>query len=247
MKINLLAVCWNEEDIIPYFLRHYTQFCNKIVVFDNESTDNSVKLLKECSLVEVRSFATEGCYVEETLTEIRNTGWKDDRECDWQIVVDMDEFVYHPNLLNILNNAKQYNVITTEGYQMYGNNFIDANTFAGQIYDQIKTGVRFDWYGKSVIFNPQEVKDINFRRGSHKAAPGPNAKDDIRSLGIKLLHYKFLGYDYLIKRGQQLDTRLGHLTEGTFMKIGNFGGNEPYSLHSKKRYKELYSKTKIVI
>ena len=30
MKIWAYAICWNEEKILPYYLRHYEKFCDKI-------------------------------------------------------------------------------------------------------------------------------------------------------------------------------------------------------------------------
>ncbi len=42
MKIDVFTTCYNEQIILPYFLKHYKKFANNITVYDNMSTDNSV-------------------------------------------------------------------------------------------------------------------------------------------------------------------------------------------------------------
>jgi glycosyltransferase involved in cell wall biosynthesis len=46
MKVGLTAPCFNEERFLPYFLRHYSTFCDKIFIFDNCSTDKSKEIIK---------------------------------------------------------------------------------------------------------------------------------------------------------------------------------------------------------
>ena len=38
--ICLLTFFYNEQDMIPYFLKHY-HFVTKIIAYDNDSSDNS--------------------------------------------------------------------------------------------------------------------------------------------------------------------------------------------------------------
>ena len=46
MTITLYTLLYNEEHILPYFLKHYSQYVNKIVVHNNQSTDTSIQILK---------------------------------------------------------------------------------------------------------------------------------------------------------------------------------------------------------
>mgnify|MGYP002639135158 FL=1 len=75
MKIEVFAVCYNEEIILPYFLRHYRQFASNITIFDNMSTDSSVGIMKEAN-VNIIPFDTDGRFEEASLIQIRNNCWK---------------------------------------------------------------------------------------------------------------------------------------------------------------------------
>ena len=59
MKVHLFLLCYNEEVILPYTLRHYKKnFPNaEITIFDNYSTDRSVSIAEEqgCKIVKYDS------------------------------------------------------------------------------------------------------------------------------------------------------------------------------------------------
>ena len=97
MTITVYTFLYNEEDILPYFLKHYSQFVDKIVVYNNMSTDNSIEILKnwkDCE-IEIREFDTNNQYDERTVVEFKNNcGKEGDR--DYVIVWDMEELLYHP-------------------------------------------------------------------------------------------------------------------------------------------------------
>ena len=42
MKLSVYTVCYNEQQLLPFFLRHYTQWASRIVIWDNCSTDASL-------------------------------------------------------------------------------------------------------------------------------------------------------------------------------------------------------------
>jgi glycosyltransferase involved in cell wall biosynthesis len=70
--VTIFTVTYNEELLLPFFIRHYRERfpnCN-IVVYDNESTDNTVKIAKEnnCGVI---TFKTNNQYYESSLMEIR--------------------------------------------------------------------------------------------------------------------------------------------------------------------------------
>lgn len=59
MSIHLYAACWNEERIIPFFLQHYEPLVDRIIIYDDHSTDRSVELLRASPKVEIRPFQRE--------------------------------------------------------------------------------------------------------------------------------------------------------------------------------------------
>ena len=99
MKISLISLCRNEAPLVPYYIDHYENIVDEIIVFDNESTDGCDELLKQCPKVRVISYCTNGYFKEEMLTFIRNYAFRQmGLDADWYIITDFDEFVYHPDL-----------------------------------------------------------------------------------------------------------------------------------------------------
>ncbi len=50
MKIEAFVICKNEELIMPHLLNYYSQFCQKITFYDNESTDNTLNIINNFDL-----------------------------------------------------------------------------------------------------------------------------------------------------------------------------------------------------
>ncbi|MBL4642571.1 MAG: glycosyltransferase family 2 protein, partial [Flavobacteriaceae bacterium] len=46
IDIELFLLCYNEQKMIPHALNYYAKFCSRITIFDNDSTDNSVELIR---------------------------------------------------------------------------------------------------------------------------------------------------------------------------------------------------------
>jgi len=139
MNLSVYAVAFNEEKIMPFFLDYYSQFSSKITIYDNESTDNTVSIVnnyKKCK-TEVISFYSENSMNDYIHRDIKNKCWKDSTD-DYVIVVDCDEFIYHPNLIEFLTTTKKPLYCPT-GYQMVSEKFPEYNKL---ITEQIKTGSR---------------------------------------------------------------------------------------------------------
>lgn len=93
--------------ILPHFLKHY-DFVDRIVVYDNQSDDGSLEILKSAAKVEVRSFDTGGEHHEGKMDDIRREVWRESRgQADFVIVCDADEFLYHPDLPALLDEIKK--------------------------------------------------------------------------------------------------------------------------------------------
>ena len=79
MSIHLYAACWNEERIIPFFLQHYEPLVDRIVIYDDRSTDRSVELLRASPKVEIRPFGRDAeSYLDAHLT-LFETCWRESR------------------------------------------------------------------------------------------------------------------------------------------------------------------------
>ena len=122
MKIVLIAVCKNEEQLLPFFFRHYKDIVDEYVFFDNGSTDGSTDLIRQQANTKLIEFNTFGYYKEETLTFIRNHAYNQLRlDADWFFIVDVDEFLWHPDLRAYLEQCLKDGITMprTAGYNAY--------------------------------------------------------------------------------------------------------------------------------
>lgn len=197
MKIEVYAVCHNEETILPYFIRHYSQFA-KIIIYDNQSTDRSVEILN-ANNIEIHSFDTQQLFREDALINIRNNCWKG-TDADWVIVTDVDEFVYHKNILKLLSETNA-TVFFPRMFNMFS--FVMPTT-TGQLYEEVNMGIEFK--GKMCLFNPKHITSMNYEAGNHIAHPEGNFILDVQS-GIINMHFKNLSPEYVINRNAYLNSR----------------------------------------
>ena len=200
MKIYLISVCYNEKKLAPFFLKHYSPICDKIIIYDNMSTDGTPEILSKDNKVEIIQFDTDGQFNDQKHMEIKNTCWKPYKnECDWMICIDFDEFLYHPDMFNLLSDLKS-KIITVPsvlGFQMFHKDF-DFNTNHEQIYKVVNTGYYDHMFSKRVIFDPSKVTDMRYTIGSHNCKPGGIVNDskDSERQTLFLLHFKHLGIAY---------------------------------------------------
>lgn len=202
--VHVYAVCWNEEKIIPFFLSHYNEFVDHYYIYDNYSDDKSDELLSKQSNISVIKYDTGGTFNDIVHQQIKNTAWKQSRgKADWVIVIDMDELIYHPNLIGFLNSSVD-TVFNPSGFNMVTDKFPQSKL---KITEQIQTGIPDEKYTKMILFNPHRIVDINYMPGAHEAYPeGIIRITKINEL--KLLHYKNLGVDYVLNRIEIYRNRL---------------------------------------
>lgn len=193
--------------MLPYYLRHYDAIADRFFIFDDASTDASLDILAQHPNVEIDHFHKQSDSLVGSANVFNDSIWKQSRnKADWVILCSMDEHLYHPNLPGYLKQCQEAGVtaIPAEGYQMFADSFLDAD---GRLCDLITRGMRYKKMDKLCIFNPDAIEETNFVPGRHKANPTgrvvfPKKRD------LKLLHYKYLGLDYLVKRYAELRTGL---------------------------------------
>ncbi|TDF92343.1 glycosyltransferase family 2 protein [Paenibacillus piri] len=204
MIIHLHALCWNEEKMLPHFFKHYDGLVDAYFIYDNGSSDRSLTLLHSHPKVTVNRFDIEGASLIESALAQFNSVWKRSvGKADWVIVCDIDEHLYHPDLRAYLEAcaASGVTLIVPEGYEMVADAFPD---YGSPLCEQIQTGVRDGVFlDKPQLFNPNAIGEINFAAGRHSASPVGNVIEP-SSKEVKLLHYKYLGFDYLSSRLTQL-------------------------------------------
>ena len=240
-KIHLYSICYNEQVMLPHFIDHYSSFCDKLFIYDNFSTDLSPDICKNNAKVEFLNFETGGEIRDDVYLTIKNNVWKRSRgEADFVIVCDVDEFLYHNNLIEEINELIKNNVtlVKPQGYNMVSELL---PTKENNIIVDFKMGVRSESFDKVIIFNPNKIDEINYQAGSHKCFPVGSIK--YSSTIFKLLHYKYLNLEYLLARYDMFATRLSK-----FNKINKLGIHYSFSKRKiKNEFNHLLSICKNIV
>jgi hypothetical protein len=189
----------NESFLLPYFLRHYEQFAEKIFIFDDASDDDTREIAKANPKVELVEFSSSGIDDLQRAEffsmqyRIQSRG-----KANWVACVDCDEFIYHRDLRASLEYqwARDMKVLVGEGFQMLSSTLPCRN---GQIYDEIKEGILDPVFSKVAFFNPSE--DILFTPGRHGFLINGSSRATWES-GFKFLHYRFLSPDFVVNRSK---------------------------------------------
>lgn len=93
MKITVIVNVFNEELMLPFFLKHYTDEVDEIVaLLDQKSKDDTKELLKANPKVKIVPIKYLRNYNAEVTSAINVIIQKSDS--DWIIPVDVDEFVF---------------------------------------------------------------------------------------------------------------------------------------------------------
>jgi glycosyltransferase involved in cell wall biosynthesis len=210
MTIHIYSIVHNDEYILPYFLRHYETFADKIFIIDDHSNDGTKEIAKAHPKVEFQPFEYNRGMNEDDFNECFEKMYKKHSRgiADWVMIADSDEFIYHPNIKDILINYNKMGVpaLKTLGYMMVSEEKPSKN---GQIYDECKKGVRFRGYDKPVVFNPSI--DVKLGHGRHSITLPEALRASVSDL--KLLHYRYLSLEYFIKRSEHLYERCGYMTD----------------------------------
>jgi hypothetical protein len=226
VNIQVLILAFNEETILPYTLRHYKTFADRITVYDAFSTDNTRNICREYGAV-IQDWKTDGLN-DAVAKHVKNTGWINDFKSDWVICADADELIYFPK--GAQYTLEQYDlqrraVIKPLGFEMFSDTM---PTTSGQIYDEIKMGGRDDkWYGKPILFSPKRLRSIDFSAGAHTCTwvdldgndqRCPSSDADPQTY---LLHYHHIGpIERIAARYDATRARLSKTNETN--KWGNF-------------------------
>jgi len=206
--IYLFACCYNELRMLHFFLEYYSNHVGvtKFFIYDGGSSDGSVELMKkyDVQILEERHETLD----DRLLMNFRNNYYKNYREsCDWVIVCDVDEFLYHPNIKSRLRelSAEGVTLPRVDGYNMISLDWPDPSSDAFLPF-LAPYGISDNQNcAKSLVFNPKI--DINYSIGCHAAHP---AGDVVRSSQVefKNLHYAQIAYSHVILKSNAQKNRL---------------------------------------
>ena len=197
--IHLYTIMWNEAPLLPYFLKHYGRFCDRMFIYDNGSDDGSQAIAKQHPRVELRTIDSGGQLTQETLLAVKDQEWKQSRgRADWVICCDIDELLWHRDLTGFLFACRDrgISIPVPAGIQMVADDFPAGD---GQLYDQVVRGFFDPLFRKYALFDARDIEEIGYTAGCHVANPRGRVKL-LNDPAFKLLHFKFLGLPFLTER-----------------------------------------------
>jgi dTDP-4-dehydrorhamnose 3,5-epimerase-like enzyme len=193
--------------MLPFYLRHYRELGPRFFVFDDSSSDGSAELLAAQADVTLGRFEKDERSFVLAAQRFYNQAWKRSRgEADWVILCNVDEHYYHPDMPAYLLECAERGVtaIPARGFEMVTDRFPEGD---GRLSATIGRGMRNPMLDKLSIFNPNAITETNFLVGRHgHSLEGRVVLAD--PVELRLLHFKYLGLDYLVRRLAELRTGL---------------------------------------
>ena len=197
--ITIYTVTYNESLLIQFMIDHYrTRFPGcRIVVYDNTSTDETVKIALNNSC-EVISFDTNNQYQDRRLMDIKNSCWKE-AKTDWVLMCDLDELLDINEAELKMEENSGTSIIRSEGYDMV--DMEDKLNIAGMKY-----GARDADHDKSCLFNKKFIQEINYGIGCHECSPQGIIAYSKKP--YKLYHYCFINENMTVEKRRAYGARL---------------------------------------
>jgi hypothetical protein len=195
LRIWVYTHCRNERLMMPYFLRHYCSFADRVTVFDDKSSDGTRDIVAAEPRAILRDWPGALGLDDIEFCELFPQLYAEAAgNADWVMWVDADEFIYHPDIRAALGKVGGlYDIVRPSGWSMISEKPPGTQ---GQIYDELKMGINADGaYDKPCVFVPRCAP--NWTVGRHSLSV-PSQELSVPS--IKLLHYRWLGVDYVRER-----------------------------------------------
>ena len=105
----------------------------------------------------------------------------------------------HTSLYACYMKDGEYSVLAPLSFNLLGDDFPEY-TKGKYLHELVKYGFNdYTWYTKSILFDPNKIKEINFGFGAHNSNPTGDVKW-YRPDNLFLIHAKFLGLDYYMYR-----------------------------------------------
>ena len=214
MRVEVFTFCWNEMSILPFAVDYWRKYASHVTVFDNGSNDGSVQyLMAQGDWITVEHFETGDKINDTLLRDIKNQVWKQARgRADLVVVCDLDEMLCAPDIVQSLAMMRRVGgtICRPLWYSLVSD---EVPVFNGQSLHKIRPlAVGLDGIPKPLVFDPNEINEINFEFGAHNCRPEGRVR--WYNGDIYLLHANHnLSLDHKISRYKEMKDRLSDLNK----------------------------------
>ena len=245
MKLAGVTLCYNESEMIKYVMPYWERIgIDKLIVYDNMSSDNSVELLSKYAFVEIRSFDTNGKFCDRTNARLKSNTYLElkNQGYDWIFIGDFDEVVFcpNPNIREELQKIENYDgaFFNRDMVQPFSMEYIKFDE-SKLIHEQMPYFITWHddsrkWGGSKVILiNTKKVDKINYSHGAHMCYFKHN-NDNIKNFGYPFIsfHLKYVDTQRLENISKERHNRIAWRMEVPKC-------SEITKRHLLKRYSEL--------
>lgn len=192
MIVWTFTIAYQEARMAPWWIRHYAQWVDRMVVWLEPSTDGTESILKSCPKVDLRPWGFRGLDDDKFLAKVNSCYYEARGKADFVAFVDMDELLYHPIMPHVLKDAPG-DVLPSTGYALISPDGWPEDDGHSQLYELVKTGVPQPNYDKLLLHRPHiklEHTIGRHRYGKHWPKHNGTVCPDY---GIKLYHCHYIG------------------------------------------------------
>lgn len=219
MKYSTLwiTLCKNEQDIIPFAIQYWRKVADKVIVYDNGSTDNSIELLSKEDFIEVRHFDSNGQndFIQRDVKVNAFNEFKD--IYDIIIITDLDEVFYFNDWNSVASEfvESDNNILSVPIYSLCEDDKPQYNDdkplhqLCCKFYKQkMNHAPRMENYSKHSIFNCKAIKGLSMTVGQHITNVTPKNKILFADCGFCLHIDKGFGIEYKHNIRKQMNNNL---------------------------------------
>ena len=235
MIVHVFVTTHNEELMMAWFLRYYGEHADRIFVLDDASTDRTREIVQACPKATLLDYpyanglADGTCGLHDDISAALDEAVLRHSKgtANWALTPDCDEFIYHPAGLRsrlTLAQERGLRVLGSEGYMMVADDAPRTGTVTDeQLHDLVKRGVRASHghkqtYDKTLVFDP--TLGLKLGPGRHTARWAENVP--LGNVGLKLLHYCWLGEAYIRERVARNHGRMLGVAEETRQAMADY-------------------------
>lgn len=249
MKTYWIVLCKNEEDIIPFCIQYWSRIADKVIVYDNHSTDSSIELLSKYDWIEIRTFDSDGQndVIQKQVKEQAYLEFKD--QCDILIITDMDE-VFYFNDFKAISEAfvsGDYNILMTPIFSLcedskppYSEDKL-LHQQCHKFYHQKMNHMQgFDQYSKLSIFNTRITDKVNMSVGQHYVQTTPQMRIMISNDGFCLHVDKGLSKEFFVNKRMKMGANLSDVNKRSGMCIEYLKSKEELEMEYDEKQKNSF-------